>query len=187
MVDEYSALRNEIVSMQERENNAYLTLYTTFAVMFVAGIEISNRILPVAFIVIIVFQCLINDYFWSVEKISTYIRLFYEPDNNAHWESMHYHIIYKEYYKRHQRSLPVQIKNRSPILLGLLTVGAQSYWYYKTSANNSTMSLADMLLLAFSVFSFALVMYLNLQYEKRHTNELESTIEQYKNNVIRNK
>lgn len=95
----YNTLRHEIISILELQRNVWIYMYVLFGTLFVLGLEWSNYLFLVSYIILIPFQCIINDYEWSISKISTYIRIFFEKeDNEISWESLHTSFVYKDYY-----------------------------------------------------------------------------------------
>ena len=79
-MSEYESIRNEIISMEEQQRNVWIHMYVLFITLFVLGIELSYHLFLVTYVVLIPFQVVINRYKWSISKMSTYIRLFYEKD-----------------------------------------------------------------------------------------------------------
>lgn len=73
---EYESLRNEIIALEEIQRNVWLYMYVTFCSLFVLGLQWSHYLFLVTYVVIIPFQCVYNDYWWSISKIATYIRVF---------------------------------------------------------------------------------------------------------------
>ncbi len=64
--------------MEEMQRNVWIYMYVLFCTLFVLGLEWSRYLFLVSYIVLIPFQCVINDYQWSISKMSTYIRIFFE-------------------------------------------------------------------------------------------------------------
>ena len=113
--EEYTSLRNEIIIFEEVQRNVWLYMYVIFSTLFVLGLQWSYYLFLVAYVVIIPFQCVYNDYWWSISKISTYIRIFYEEENkNMNWESFHVHPIFKDYYNSYE--LKVLNKKNNPFV-----------------------------------------------------------------------
>ena len=75
-------------------------MYVLFITLFALGIELSYDLLLVTYVVLIPFQIVINRYKWSIAKMSTYIRIFYEKNSEQlGWESLHSFNGYKKHYK----------------------------------------------------------------------------------------
>ncbi len=100
-MNEYESLRNEIISFEEQERNVWIYMYVIFCTLFVLGIELSYYLFLVIYIILIPFQVVINRYGWSVAKISTYIRIFYEKEQkDLKWEACMYIMIIKNSIRR---------------------------------------------------------------------------------------
>lgn len=85
----YEALRNSIVSCEERIRNETINMYVIYFTMFSFGFT-YNWLFMVSCIVLISFQSMINADRLSIEKASTYIRIFFEENRaDIHWESLH--------------------------------------------------------------------------------------------------
>lgn len=121
-MSEYESLRNEIISIEEQQRNVWIYMYVLFVTIFVLGLQLSYYLFLVAYIILIPFQVVINRYSWSITKLSTYIRIFYEKyQKNLKWENMHVFNDYKEYYKKINKSISGIIRNTSAMQLGFLT------------------------------------------------------------------
>lgn len=85
----YEALRNSIVSCEERIRQETTSMYIIYFTMFSFGFTYS-WLFMLSCIVLISFQSMINSDRLSIEKASTYIRIFFEEDrHDIHWESLH--------------------------------------------------------------------------------------------------
>lgn len=77
-MSEYESIRCEFISMEEQQRNVWIYMYVLFAALFVLGLEFNHYLFLVTYIILIPFQIVINRYNWSISKMSTYIRIFYE-------------------------------------------------------------------------------------------------------------
>ena len=84
----YETLRNSIISCEERIANGKIYMYVVYFTLLAFGFEHRGMIL-VSYLVLIVFQTLINGDRMAVEKASTYIRVFFEKNGDIHWETLH--------------------------------------------------------------------------------------------------
>lgn len=99
-------------------------MYVLFNILFVLGIQWSHYLFLVTYIILIPFQCVINDFQWSVSKISTFIRVFFESErNDMNWESFHVYDIYLDYYKKKNNSLKGLIRISGSVHLGFIATG----------------------------------------------------------------
>lgn len=121
-MSEYESLRSEIISLEEQQRNVWIYMYVIFLTIFVLGLQLSYYLFLVAYIILIPFQVVINRYNWSITKLSTYIRIFYEGSRKKlSWESLHVFQDYKEYYKKFNRSISGIIRYTGAVQLGFLT------------------------------------------------------------------
>lgn len=75
-IEVYETIRNELIVIEELQRNVWIYMYVLFCTLFVLGLEWSHFLFLVSYIVLIPFQCVINDYQWSISKMSIYIRVF---------------------------------------------------------------------------------------------------------------
>lgn len=182
-MQEYEALRNEIISMQEQQRNVWIYMYVLFGTLFVLGLQWSHYLFLVTYIILIPFQCVINDFLWSVSKISTYIRVFFENERqDMHWENLHIYDQYQTYYKNKSNSLAGLIRIFGSVHLGIIATGffvgytLMGNWNW----NKFVLSEMDILAIIFSLVLLFLLMKINSDYKKEYREELEKIIEKYK-------
>ena len=65
-MNEYAALRNEIITMEELERNVWIYMYVLYVTLFALGIEFSYDLLLLTYIILIPFQTVINRYQWHI-------------------------------------------------------------------------------------------------------------------------
>ncbi len=184
--EEYESLRNEIITLEEVQRNVWLHMYVIFCSLFVLGLQWSYYLFLVVYVVIIPFQCVYNDYWWSISKISTYIRIFYEEENkNMNWESFHVHSIFREYYNKKRKNIVDQIRFSGSVFLGILSTGffcgyTLKNTYYKGVFN---LGLLDVLLIILSVLLLLAIIIINKTYSNKVYSELEDVTRGYKKYV----
>lgn len=101
----YEALRNSIVSCEERIANETIYMYVIYFAMLSFGFQ-YNWLFLVTFVVLIVFQAMINTDKLAIEKASTYIRVFFEEvRDDMHWETMHKDSSHLDAYKKKIRNI----------------------------------------------------------------------------------
>lgn len=86
----YESLRNEIISTQSTRTNLIVYMYTVYVVLLGLGVQQSRIFYVISFIILISFQSKINRSKYTIARISTYIRVFFEDkneDTNIHWET----------------------------------------------------------------------------------------------------
>lgn len=191
-MQEYESLRNEIISFEEQQRNVWIHMYLLFSTLFVLGLQWSHYLFLVNYIILIPFQCVINDYLWSVSKISTYIRVFFEATNNGmNWESLHVYDKYYDYYNKKNHSIAGLIRISGATHLGFITTGFFCGYTLIQSYHPSRFELSaiDVILILLSVFLLCILVKVNIDYNKRHHYELEKLIKKYQesiNNIPKN-
>lgn len=186
LIDEYNSLRNEIISFEEQQRNVWIYMYVLFVTLFVLGIELSYNLFLVTYIILIPFQIVINRYRWSISKLSTYIRLFYESNNkDLNWESMHVFVEFNEYYKKFDSSISGIIRYTGVTQLGFLATSFYigSLLFIRFSKDTFTLSSFDLFLIIISIFLFFLTVMLNREYNRSYTDDLEHIIKKYKDSL----
>lgn len=84
----YETLRNSIISCEERIVTIKINMYIVYFAIFAFGVKYSE-LMFISFFVLITFQSLMNRERLAVEKTSMYIRIFFEKNENIHWETLH--------------------------------------------------------------------------------------------------
>lgn len=79
---EYESIRNEIIAMEEIQRNLWMSMYAAYVVIFALGIEFTHYLFLTTYIIVIPFQAQIHRYSWSIVKMATYIKVFYEENEN---------------------------------------------------------------------------------------------------------
>jgi len=182
-IEVYETIRNEIIAMEEMQRNVWIYMYVLFCTLFVLGLEWSNYLFLVSYIILIPFQCVINDYQWSISKMSTYIRIFFENENvGISWESLHICDLYKDYYKQKTKSIRGIIKISSATHLGLLATGFYCGYTLWESFNNNNFILdtGNIFFIILSIILFMLLIMINKDFYKNYDTELENIMEKYK-------
>ena len=88
-MDEYNALRAELLSKQEQKRSVWLHMYILYISLYVLGFEVSHYLFLLTFLIIIPYQASINNLEWTTARISAYIRIFYEDkETTQRWETM---------------------------------------------------------------------------------------------------
>ena len=189
-IEVYESLRNEIVALEEVQRNVWLYMYVIFCSLFVLGLQWSYYLFLVTYVVIIPFQCVYNDYWWSISKISTYIRIFYEEENeNMNWETFHVHPIFRNYYNSKRKNLVDKIRFSGSVFLSLLSTSFFCGYTLKNTYYNKMFNLgiSDVLLIILSVILLFSIIIINKTYSKKDYNdELNGITREYKKYVDEN-
>ena len=121
----YESLRNEIISAQSTRTNLIVYMYTVYAVLFGWGVERSRVFFVITFLILLPFQGKINRCKYTIARISSYIKVFFEEDprHNIHWEEA-YDNVQKEAKYPNGRG-PLRLLSISgSIPLGILSISA---------------------------------------------------------------
>lgn len=184
----YETIRNEIISIQELQRNVWIYMYVLFGTLFVLGLEWSNYLFLVSYVILMPFQCLINDYQWSISKMSTYIRIFFEEeDKEIGWESLHIYSGYKEYYRNKSKSIRGIIRISGAVHLGFLS----TFFYCWNILHNSFVNkiymigVVELIWIIISVILFAALIMINKDFYHDYDNELEKVMRKYKEERIK--
>ena len=116
----YETLRNSIISCEERITNEKIYMYVVYFTLLAFGFEHRGMLL-VSYLVLIVFQTLINGDRIAVEKASTYIRVFFEENSDIHWETLHKEQQHLKAYIEATRNVGWYIEKYGASLLALIS------------------------------------------------------------------
>lgn len=179
----YESIRNEIITMEELQRNVWIYMYVLFCTLFVLGLQWSHYLFLVSYIILIPFQYVINDYRWSISKMSTYIRIFFEKDNkDISWESLHVSECYKEYDRRKRKSVKTVVGMSGAVHLGVLATG----FYCGYTLNNSyidnkfILDFGNVALIILSIILLMILIVINREYYRNYDAELEDIMIKYK-------
>lgn len=181
-MSEYSALRAEIISKQEKKMEVQLHMYVLYGTLLTLGIETSNRyFLLLTYLIIIPYQVMINNCEWNVSRISTYISIFYEEDNPAmKWESFNkYYPKYTDYLHKETAGLIGFIRQAGSIHLALLATG---FYVYKTLEikRQEPFGVIDWVIILLSIFMIFVTIYINRSSNTTVDKELVEIMQEFK-------
>lgn len=182
----YEALRNSILSTEERVINTKCYMYVLYFTLLGFGIEFPH-LLTISYLVLIVFQTMINGDKMGAEKASTYIRVFFEESRAIHWESLHKDSNHFEEYKRMTRDVGWYIDKYSATILSIISSILFTLSVFQTSTGDGIPPL-DVVYLFVSYLLCGLAIYINI---KQYSNngkvleELEKTIRNFQTNCYR--
>lgn len=140
-IEVYKTLRNSIIRSEDSIINATIYMYVVYFALLTLGFS-YNLLFYGTFVVLIVFQTIINDEKIAVERAAAYIRVFFEDthDYNIHWETLNKDTAFLHKYGKLYRNVSWQIKSYSATLLALLSfviIVAAKYnriWDYETNS-----------------------------------------------------
>lgn len=177
----YEALRNSIVSAEERVINTKCYMYVLYFTLLGFGLEFPH-LLMVSYLVLIVFQTMINGDKLGAEKASTYIRVFFEESRAIHWESLHKDSKHYQVYKKATRDIGWYIDKYSATILSAISSILFTLSVFQKSIGDCVLPL-DVVSLFVSYLLCGLAVYINLkQYSNngKATGEIEETIREFK-------
>lgn len=130
---EYSALRSEILTIEQNRVTCRMYMYTVFFAVFSFALRYRSLFL-VALTVLLVFQSFLNFDLWMMRKVSIYITLFFEKErNDIHWESMQdspqYTDLDKSFHSLHAQ-FSVWISDHAAGMLALITTCFDLYFIF---------------------------------------------------------
>lgn len=185
-IEEYESLRNEIIAMEELQRNVWINMYILFCALFVLGLQWSEKLFLITYVVLIPFQCVINEYRWSISRMSIYIRYFFENDKKViNWESLYKSDYFQDYDRRRKKTIRHIIAISGSIHQGLLSTGFFLFLYMKNLyvKNKFILELEDIFLIALSIVLFIILVILNKDYNKDYENDLGNVIKKYKEEI----
>lgn len=184
---EYESLRNEIIALEEVQRNVWLYMYMIFCSLFVLGLQWSYYLFLVTYVAIIPFQCVYYDYWWSISKISTYIRVFFEEESeNMNWETFHVNYIFKNYYNKKRKNIVDRIRFSGFLILGVLSTVFFCGFILKNAYQDKMFSLNiidGILMLVSFLFLFAVAL-IDKEHSKKSYTELEDVTIEYKDFIL---
>jgi len=177
----YESLRNEIIRLQEAITNETIYMYVTYFALLAFGYKYEWMILA-SFIVLIVFQAMINKEWWLITKCSTYIRTFFEEQRkDMHWESFNHFEKFNELNNKLNKELCWKIYRWSATFLAVISFIALTILFID-KYQKIGVSLFEAIALIIGLFFFHIVAYTNTKaFSKSDENitGLKKCIEQY--------
>ena len=177
----YEALRNSIVSIEERVINTKCYMYVLYFTLLGFGLEFPHLLIT-SYLVLIVFQTMINGDKLGAEKASTYIRIFFEESREIHWESLHKDPNHYQAYKKVTRDIGWYIDKYSAVILAVISFILFALSIHAKTNENCIM-LLDVVNLFISFLLCALTIYINIkQYSNngKDLGKIEETIREFK-------
>lgn len=124
--DLYFSLRDEINYNQNQENEMTRFAYTVIVAVFGTALTVKNKwITLLSLVIIIPISFRVARYRDSIAYISTYMKVFLEPELEFKWE--HDHDIYSEKYRSSYFSKFLYFVSRADFLF-LTVIGIAIFW-----------------------------------------------------------
>ncbi|WP_195985814.1 hypothetical protein [Clostridium sp. D33t1_170424_F3] len=178
----YEAIRNEILNSEDSVTNCTISMYVSFVALFTIGFS-YNWVFLASFIVLIVFQAMINRFWWQITKVSAYIQVFFEEQNDdIHWESLHKFDNYKKLISKQNKEFSWIVHRWSSTLLSCLSlVSLFIVTFGKYGLNLPNMDIA---ILIVAIVLFIATIYTNRLLSKKSDDfELKKCMEEYLKNI----
>ncbi len=186
-MDEYNALRAELLSKQEQKRSVWLHMYILYISLFVLAVETSYSLILLTFVVIIPYQEVLNNLEWNVSRISAYIRIFYEDNNNSHhWETMNTkNKPYTDFLKDKKiNTLSGFIRNAGSVHLGLFStvfyIASVVNEHYANGGLLRDLSVGKLIVMLVVLLLLAVVVCENMPSKQKCEQELQDIIAAYK-------
>lgn len=163
----YETLRNNIINCENRISNERISMYVVYFALLAFAVNYDWLIL-VSFLVLLVFQTLIDIDRIMISKTSIYIKKFFEENGNIHWETWH-NEKYLKTYRKNYKNIAWQVNEIAASLLAvvsfatLLIISFQEYKIEKLPLGHVIEIISAAILLCF-------IMYTNLSFYHKLTN-----------------
>lgn len=177
---EYEAIRNEIIRLQDSITNETIYMYVTYITLFSIGFSYIWGFLA-SFIVLVVFQSMINENQWELKKCSIFLKVFFEECyGDMHWERLHTFKYYKTIRTIRENKLGWKIYKWSSSFLALISLLALMFTIIKQVGIN--VSTYEVLVFLTSFCFVSLILYINASFsykEGKSDDALRDCIEEY--------
>lgn len=186
-IEVYNSLRNEIISFEETQRNVWIYMYVLFGTLFILGLQWSHFLFLISYIILIPFQCVINDYAFKITKMASYIRVFFEKENiGINWESINLWSQYKEYDNKKKKSFHGILKVSGAVHLGFLATAFYCGYTLKLSYMNNKFVLGwlNVSLIVLSIILLMILVIINKDYYKNYNTELDELMAKYKDEIL---
>jgi len=172
---EYEALRNSILQCESSIKNETIYMYVTYFALIAFGFEHSWMFL-VSFVVLIIFQNQINGDRLAIEKISTYIRIFFENQRtDIHWETLNKDLKGMNSYSNYIRNLGWYIDKAGSSFLAAISLVVLIVKLLQSNKQQITALSTIQLILGFVLF--IIVVYINSKFYLANKTSLIFNIE----------
>ena len=158
-IAEYSALRDSIIQCEGSIKNDTIYMYVIYFALIVLGFEHSWMLL-VSFVVLIIFQTHINEDRIAIEKVSAFIRVFFENQReDIHWETLNKDLNGMEFYNKHIRNLGWYINKAGSSFLALVSFATLTINLFQV--DGCRLANFSMIQIALGLILTAVVVYIN--------------------------
>lgn len=117
----YEALKNTALHCEDGIRNARIQMYTVYFVMLPFSFT-YHGIFFVTFIVLIAFQAMINTEKIAIERVASYIRVFFEETrNDMHWSLLNKNAEHLDSYNKQYRNIGWYINIYASSILAVIS------------------------------------------------------------------
>jgi len=185
---EYEAVRNEIIRVQNSITNETIYMYVTYITLFSIGFSYSWFFLA-SFIMLIVFQGMINENQWELKKMSTFLKVFFEERyDDLHWERLHAFKYYRTIRNIRENKVEWKLYKWSASFLAFISLLFLIFTTFKQV--EADISTYEILILTVGFCLFFLTIHINSSFnhidEERDT-MLRDCIEEYLKSIDSNR
>ena len=158
----YETLRNTIVSCEDKIRNATINMYIVYFTILSFGFK-YNWLFLVSFVVLVVFQAMINADQLAITRASMYIRVFFEEvQDDIHWETINADPKHLLTYQRRSRDIGWYINKHGSSVLAIISYFSLLSTLIQKCDYNLKCILTDSLLdILFATIMCLLVVYVN--------------------------
>lgn len=187
----YETLRDSIIHLEDGIQTAYVYMFTVYFALLALGYLYNEYIFLGSFFVLIVFQNIINTNRFSIERISSYIRVFLEERrNDIHWELLNKDAEHERIYHEHYRNIGWRIKTWGASILAVFSLFSMASAIFQVYGMESLPVKAWLELLA-ALFLCAMTIYINSEYlskaeSRKGINDLDESIIKFYNKFCNN-
>ena len=168
---EYEALRNSIISCENKISNETIYMYIAYFALAAFGFE-QIWVLFLSYLVLIVFQTMVNEDRVNIERTSTYIRVFFEDRYDIHWEHLNADGKHMDVFRKYYRTIGWYITKFGPSILAFLsTICIVRILLNKDNSSTISVTIAQLMI---AILLFHTVLYLNRKYYENNKRKLSA-------------
>lgn len=177
----YETLRESIIHLEDCIQTAYINMFTVYFALLTLGFAVNAHLILISFFVLIVFQNTINTNNLYIQRISSYIRIFFENKrSDMHWELLNKDAEHIKVFHEQYRNMGWYIKTWEASVLSFISLILLAISIFQVYGMESLPVKAWMELF-FAFFLFIVTIYINSGYSRnadirKKINELDESI-----------
>jgi hypothetical protein len=180
----YEALKNTTLHCEDGIRNARIYMYSVYFLVITFGVE-YNWLFWVSFFVLIAFQTMMNIDRIAVERISSYIRVFFESKrDDMHWSLLNKDIQHLEAYQMIYKNIGWYIHTAGASILAgisfvaIIFISLDKYDIYNQPSAILLVVLMDVILFGAVLYVNSKV-YINPKKDEAALSVLDSSVEKF--------